>query len=110
MVDPSTHYGHAVPMKSCTDDDCISAIIRLLSVARTPPKIIFYSESTSWVLRISQKYPFISFFPRDHNQEMIDDHKMYLELVRKWINDNRRNFLVGASIVQAVLNTMPRDK
>lgn len=110
LVDPSHRYGHAVPMKTCIEEDCINATIHLLSTDQTPPKVIFYNDSTRFVLQISQKYPFISFICRDYDQVIIDDHNMYLEMVQKWISDNRRNFLVGASVVQAVMNTMPREK
>ena len=106
IVDPKARYGHAIAMKSNTELDCITAIKSLLSIARVKPTTIFYDHRTSYLLKLGDKYPCINFFYLTPTDDMINDHNNYVELIDKWISDNRRDFLTGATVVQAVLNNM----
>ena len=108
IVDPKARYGHAIAMKSNTELDCITAIKSLLSIARVKPTTIFYDHRTSYLLKLGDKYPCINFFYLTPTDDMINDHNNYVELIDKWISDNRRDFLTGATVVQAVLNNMPK--
>jgi hypothetical protein len=108
IVDPKARYGHAIAMKSNTEVDCTAAIQSLLSVARMKPSTIFYDHRTSFVLKLGEKYPSINFSCLSQNDSVIENHKNYLELIHKWIEDTHRDFLTGATVVQAVLNNMPK--
>jgi hypothetical protein len=108
IVDPKARYGHAIAIKSNTEVDCAAAIQSLLSVARMKSSTIFYDHRTSYVLKLGEKYPSINFSYLSQNDSVIENHKNYLELIHKWIEDNRRDFLTGATVVQAVLNNMPK--
>jgi hypothetical protein len=56
------------------------------------------------VSQIAEKCPFISFYFIKDNELLSVDHDHCITMINKWISDKRIFFVVGAPVVQAVLN------
>lgn len=106
MVDPVSRYGHVVVLKSMLKDDIFYSLRRLMAVSRVKPETLYFSSLISFVSELSNEYPSVHLVLGEHNKCMRDERELFLLQLYKWIKENK-NWVTGATVVQAVTNTLP---
>ncbi|MFY7882391.1 MAG: hypothetical protein ACOVR6_08855 [Fimbriimonas sp.] len=106
MVDPVHRYGHAVVLKSKSNDDVCYSLSRLMNVVRIQPTTVYFSQSMSYLKDVSELYPNTRFECQEHSEAMINEREIFLKQLNKWMT-NDKNWVSGVTVMQAVTNTLP---
>jgi hypothetical protein len=106
MVDPVHRYGHAVVLKSKSNDDVCYSLSRLMNVVRIQPTTVYFSQSMSYLKDVSELYPNTRFECQEHSEAMINEREIFLKQLNKWVT-NDKNWVSGVTVMQAVTNTLP---
>jgi len=107
LVDPVNRYGFAVVLQCNLENELLEGFKRLLNIMRIPPRIIFFNKSTSFVSKLSDERHDIRFVSRPHTDAMKAEQSLYKRQLRKWAEAYNNNWIFGAVIVQAVVNSLP---
>jgi hypothetical protein len=72
------------------------------------PQKIYCSEKTAFAMESSKHHSGIDFTEHSHSPLMKVEHSLYKRQLIKWINAyNNNNWVHGAVIVQAIVNSLP---
>ncbi len=107
IVDPVRRFGFAVVLRSNDAHELIQGFDRLISMMRVHPACIYYDDNTSFVTYCISQHKSIDFFKHPHSSPMKKERSMYKRQLRKWLEAYNNNWVRGAVIVQAMVNSMP---
>jgi hypothetical protein len=107
IVDPVRRFGFAVVLRSNDAHELIQGFDRLISMMRVHPACIYYDDNTSFVTYCISQHKSIDFFKHPHSSPMKKERSMYKRQLRKWLEAYNNNWVRGAVIVQAIVNSMP---
>jgi hypothetical protein len=107
IVDPVRRFGFAVVLRSNDAHELIKGFDRLISVMLVHPDVIYYYDNTSFVTYCISNHKSIDFFKHPHSSMMKKERSMYKRQLRKWLEAYNNNWVRGAVIVQAMVNSMP---
>jgi len=74
---------------------------------RVIPDTIYFNDTTSFVHDIQHYYSSIKFVKQSHSPLMKVERSLYKRQLRKWIEAYNNNWVRGAVVVQAIVNSMP---
>jgi hypothetical protein len=107
LVDPVNCYGFAVVLQCNLENELLEGFKQLLNIMRIPPRIIFFNDTTSFVSKLSDEHHDIRFVSRPHTDAMQAEQSLYKQQLHKWAEAYNNNWIRGAVIVQAVVNSLP---
>jgi hypothetical protein len=109
LVDSVNHYGFAVVLQCNLENELLEGCKRLLNIMCIPPSIIFFNETTSFVSKLSYERHNIRFVSRPHTDAMKAERSLFKRQLCKWAEAYNNNWIRGAVIVQAVVNSLPLE-
>jgi len=107
VVDPVRRLGFSVVLRSNSLNEYQRGFERLISIMRVIPDTIYFNDTTSFVHDIQHYYSSIKFVKQSHSPLMKVERSLYKRQLRKWIEAYNNNWVRGAVVVQAIVNSMP---
>jgi hypothetical protein len=107
VVDPVRRLGFSVVLRSNSLNEYQRGFERLISIMRVIPDTIYFNDTTRFVTDIQHYYSSIKFVKQSHSPLMKVERSLYKRQLRKWIEAYNNNWVRGAVVVQAIVNSMP---